>query len=98
MLNAAVFESIICTMQSGWARHLKHEYLSYLLGTPDTSLRGLSTLKALKAFTSKLSESKNDFTKIVAILKQNQTRNSQDLLTAAVWFQKILAISPTESY
>lgn len=25
----------------------------YLLGTPDTSLRGLNTLKARKAFTSK---------------------------------------------
>lgn len=41
----------------------------HLLGTPDTNLKGLRTLNALKAFTSKLPELKNAFTKIVAILK-----------------------------
>ena len=42
----------------------------HLLGTPDTNLKGLRTLNALKAFTSKLPELKNAFTKIVAILKR----------------------------
>jgi len=39
-----------------------------LLGTPETSLRGLKTLKARSAFTLKAPELKRAFTKIVANL------------------------------
>ena len=47
---------------------------NYLLGTPDTNLNGLRTLNALSAFTSKLPELINAFTKIVANLKKKILR------------------------
>ena len=55
----------------------------HLLGTPDTNLKGLRTLNALKAFTSKLPELKNAFTKIVAILERK------------IWRKKVLQYNKT---
>ena len=51
-------------MNNGW----------HLLGTPDTNLRGLRTLNARRAFTSKAFCSNKDNT-VLATLKSRRTRS-----------------------
>lgn len=43
----------------------------YLLGTPETSLKGRNTLNALKAFTSKLSLVKNERAVLIILEMKN---------------------------
>lgn len=51
---------------------LTNLYRRYLLGTPETSLKGRNTLNALRAFTSKLSLVKNERA-VLIILKIEKT-------------------------
>ena len=75
VMNTALGFNLSCLPSS-----IFHEHL---LGTPDTNLKGLRTLNALKAFTSKLPELKNAFTKIVAILERK------------IWRKKVLQYNKT---